>query len=87
MFSLMKTDFNTGFQMTFENGWTVSVQWGPNNYIADRKCGNDSVNAEIAAWDKDDNWYYFEDQNGKVKGWVSADEVSRFMTWIAAKES
>ena len=87
MFKLMKTDFNTGFQMTFENGWTVSVQWGPGNYISDRGHNGMSEDAEIAAWDKDGNWYYFEDQNDNVKGWVSADEVSRFMSWIAAKES
>ena len=23
---------NKGFRMTFPNGWTVSVQWGPGNY-------------------------------------------------------
>lgn len=85
MFRLMKTDFNTGFQMTFENGWTVSVQWGPSNYIADRQCGNDSVNAEIAAWDKDGAWYRSYDQNDNVKGWFKADEVAEFMAMIKAK--
>ena len=85
MFKLMKTDFNTGFQMTFANGWTVSVQWGPNNYIADRRCGDKSVNAEIAAWSENDNWYRFE--NDTVKGWCKPDEVADFMAMIKAKEA
>ena len=25
---------NKGFQITFENGWIVSVQWGPGNHCA-----------------------------------------------------
>jgi hypothetical protein len=25
-----------GFDVTFANGWTVSVQWGPRNYCANR---------------------------------------------------
>ena len=87
MFSTDKTEYMNGFHMTFANGWTVSVQFGKGNYISDRDHHGQSVDAEIAAWDKDGNWYYFEDQNENVKGWVSADEVARFMTWIAAKES
>lgn len=50
-----------GFQITFDNGWTVSVQFGPGNYCENR---NESLSfytdidhrnavsrdAEIAAW-------------------------------------
>ena len=87
MFSTDKTDYMNGFHMTFANGWTVSVQFGKGNYISDRDHHGQSVDAEIAAWDKDGKWYYFSDQNDNVKGWIKADEVARFMTWIAAKES
>jgi hypothetical protein len=42
-----------------------------------------SVNAEIAAWDADGKWYDFGSDT--VKGWVSADEVAKFLAEIAGK--
>lgn len=52
-----------GFHITFENGWTVSVQWGPGNYCdnhysdfhniidASVKAGAEgSTTAECAVW-------------------------------------
>lgn len=80
MFKLMKTDWNTGFQMTFENGWTVSVQWGKGNYISNRNCGDTSDTAEIAAWDENDKWYRFD--HDVVKGWCKADEVADFIAMV-----
>lgn len=62
-----------GFTMTFENGWTVSVQWGPGSYCD--HCGHcgpygdydapkradiwQSATAEIAAWNSAGRWYNF----------------------------
>ena len=85
MFSTDKTEYTNGFHMTFANGWTVSVQFGKVNYISDRGHHGQSVDAEIAAWDKDGAWYRFDDQNDNVKGWVKADEVADFMAMIKAK--
>ncbi len=74
--------------MTFENGWTISVQFGYGNY-----CDNghhperlalhnkrivESENAEIAIWDKNNVDYTFED-GYNVKGWLQADQVA---DWI-----
>ena len=83
-----------GFQMTFANGWTVSVQWGFGNY-----CGNHDAarsdfrddhgvdfrgsDAEIAAWNCDGNWHRFEDDD--VKGHCNSEEVADFITMIRAK--
>jgi hypothetical protein len=46
-----------GFHITFENGWTVSVQFGPGNYGGnyDRSFRDEgpippSTTAEVAAW-------------------------------------
>jgi hypothetical protein len=75
-----------GFQMTFANGWTVSVQFGSGNY-----CGNrtymvvetekgESTDAEIAAWDASGTWYDFGSDT--VKGWCSPDEVAAFITLV-----
>ena len=82
---------NKGFQMTFENGWTVSVQFGPANYC--EKQGHDynapmkaefwsSTHAEIAAWNSDNEWFPFE--HDTVKGWNGADDVSAFISQVAA---
>ncbi len=65
-----------GFQMTFANGWTVSVQVGENNYA--RK-----GTAEIAAWDANDEWFYFPEHNGNVAGWQDADEVAAFINKVS----
>lgn len=88
-----------GFQMTFANGWTVSVQFGPYNYTSNRDLNprsgesyiramrdageQGSPDAEIAAWDSNGVWYDFG--NDKVKGWVKADEVAAFIQMIANK--
>lgn len=54
----MKNNFhstrNSGFHITFQNEWTVSVQWGEFNHSDAGK-----TTAEIAAWDKDENWHDF----------------------------
>lgn len=82
-----------GFHMVFANGWTVSVQFGPGNYGGNydadwgecEKTDNlESETAEIAAWDKDRNWYQFP-EDGQVKGYVKADDVLKFINEIASK--
>lgn len=73
-----------GFHMTFANGWTVSVQFGKGNYISDRAHTGKSVDAELAAWDADGNWYKF-DSGDTVSGWNKPDDVLAFMNMIAAK--
>ena len=78
----MKNNFhitrNSGFHITFQNEWTVSVQWHDGSYSDLGK-----TTAEIAAWDKDNNWHDFGMDT--VKGYVSANEVSEFISMIAAK--
>ena len=91
MFSI--TD-NRGFQVTYANGWTVSVQFGHGSYCANRDYNQpfeheeaqESVNAEIAAWDKNGIWHKFDDEGDTVDGWKTPDEVLEFMNMIAAKE-
>lgn len=79
---------NKGFQMKFENGLTISVQFGTMNYCERRKFDLDylsemktdivqSADAEIAIWDENDNWFNFG--TDQVKGWCSPDEVA---DWI-----
>jgi len=60
---------NRGFKLQFDNGWTISVQFGPGNYCDRQRDAYDapmkeiawsSENAEIAAWNKDDRWWDFD---------------------------
>lgn len=82
---------NKGFQMTFENGLTISVQWGDINYCSNRvlETGYISENssskvksedAEIAIWDSNERWYCFG--NDTVKGWCSPDLVAKIISEV-----
>lgn len=85
-----------GFHMTFANGWTVSVQWGANNYCP---------NQHVLPSDKTDRGY--EDMQRKlgaagspvaevgwwkgsgdmeVAGYISPDEVVALMVELAARK-
>ena len=48
--------YNDGFQMTFENGCTISVQFGKHNYSDEGE-----TTAEVAAWDTEGNWLMFDE--------------------------
>jgi hypothetical protein len=90
-----------GFHMTFANGWTVSVQFGPYSHCSNRDLNSrigesyarasrdagkqGSIDAEIAAWDSNDVWYDFGDD--KIKGWVKPDEVADFIEMIRKKDA
>lgn len=83
-----------GFQVTFANGYTVSVQFGPGNYcshyhrsvLADSaKCGSEgSPDAETACWGPDGEmlvlpWY----EGDMVQSRQSPADVLRLLTWAA----
>ena len=84
---------NKGYYMTFENGWSISVQWGPGNYCSRRSnilgastMSMDeawtSTDAEIAIIHKDGKWYSFG--NDEVEGHQTPDEVASWITKVAA---
>ena len=83
-----KSTSNKGFQLTFDNGLTISVQWGIGNYCERRDHLDapeamsvkwvESTTAEIAIWDGSDGWFDFG--SDVVKGYVGADEVAE---WIS----
>lgn len=75
-----------GFQMTFANGWTVSVQFGEGNYCSSKVDEHGRVSsetAEIAAWNHKHEWFRVSPSDN-VKGWCKPDEVARFVQAIAA---
>jgi hypothetical protein len=48
--------YNDGFQMTFENGCTISVQFSKHTYS-----DQGETTAEVAAWDNKGNWLMFDE--------------------------
>lgn len=92
---MFRTTNNKGFSMTFENGNTVSVQWGPGNYCdhyalwrpftaPSTKDSWESQTAEAAAWDADGKWHNFG--SDEVKGYLSPTEVAEFIGFVATNQ-
>jgi hypothetical protein len=89
---MLKSTENKGFQLTFENGLTISVQFGAQNYCKNRKLGGiygtelnqqttQCENAEIMIWDREDNDFIFE--RDIYLGWLSSNEVAIWITQVA----
>lgn len=95
---MLKATQNKGFSLTFENGLTISVQFGTMNYcerknnfsfykseMLDKQDIIESKNAEIAIWDKNNNWFNFGSDT--VKGWCSSNEVAEWIEKISKTDS
>lgn len=90
---MFKITQNKGFQITFSNGYTVSVQFGVGNYCDKKGSGNyneermydvwESPDAEVAVWDKDGNWVRPADMDDDVKGYLTPDEVAEIITKVS----
>ena len=86
-----------GFRLTFENGLTVSVQFGPGNYCERRDDGFGCVNhdhhesrdAEVAVLTDDGSWvaeYPHWSDGDTVCGWLSANQIADIITWAASRK-
>lgn len=79
-----------GYNMTFANGYSVSVQFGMGNYCSNRYSGpvdRDGVfhacdNAEVAVFDPEDNMVRLS-AHDMVLGYQSADEVAAIIAAVA----
>lgn len=84
-----------GFQMTFENGLTISVMFRGGNYCEHKMADfyiaknnmeseghHDSSDAEIAIWNEDNTWLRFGWDT--VEGWLSTNDVAGWITRAAA---
>jgi hypothetical protein len=91
---MISSNYNRGFTLKFENGWTISVQFGTENYCERRSVkqgqslyddmknpSTKSSTAEIAIWYDEDNWYNFG--HDIVKGHCTADEVAEWINKVA----
>lgn len=85
-----------GFHISFANGYTVSVQFGPGNYCdnyrrgigrEDAECGEEgSRNAECAVWAADGNLIdHFDGQS--VSNRSTPADVLALLNWAASQEA
>lgn len=78
-----KNNVTKGFQMTFANGNTISVQFGKGNYCSNRNESNStSQTAEIAIWNSANVDYIFDGGN-IVKGWCDTNEIAKWFDFAA----
>ena len=84
---------NKGFHITFENGYTVSVQFGTGNYCDKQSYGPGSLdapmraenglwespNAEIAVWDEAGDWTI----ESQVDGYITPNSLLQVLDWAA----
>ena len=80
-----------GFRMGFDNGFEISVQWGPGNYC-ERKDEDfdkpqeerfwESRTAEIAIFDSKDNSMITLGEDN-VDGWLTSDKVAKVITMVS----
>ena len=86
---------NKGFRMKFDNGFEISVQWGTENYCEKKSFNTDidprkeriweSKNAEIAIFD--DEGIVSIGGDDQVVGWLSSDEVAKYIAIVSSAET
>jgi hypothetical protein len=67
--TMVERGYNEGFQMTFENGCTISVQFGKHTYS-----DAGETTAEVAAWDNKGNWLMFDGDK-----WIEIEAMTDIM--------
>lgn len=86
---MFTSTYNKGFQMSFDNGLTISVQFGSGNYCSVKDLSkmpfsemktvtHSSKTAEVAVWDKQDNMFYFPNSHPYI-GWERTEEVAKMI--------
>ena len=81
---------NAGFSITFDNGWTASIQFAKHNCCSNQfeeETEQQCQDAEIAALNSNsdtDEWHSFGDDT--IRGWVNANEIVDFLVEIRGKK-
>lgn len=92
---MFKITRGSGFHIRFENGYTVSVQFGPGNYAGNYnrdydeqiQAGSDGSNtAECAVWELNGSLIPHESFNGDTVGaHKTPEEVLELLNWAASQ--
>jgi len=91
--TLTHTPQHRGFHVTFDNGYTVSVQFGPNSICSVKNQSLDEVitpsnidehvkNAEVAVITPQKELIPFRSNGEETKGHVSPEELVGILTWV-----
>lgn len=86
---MLRINDNKGFSVTFDNGYTVSVQFGPANYGSNYRLSFDKYGtpmtadtAETALIDPNGNFVPYKDSD--VQGYQSTADVLALMNYAAS---
>jgi hypothetical protein len=84
-----------GFHITFKNGYTVSVQFGPSSYcdhynlygyVSNEECGKIGATTAECAVIVDDVLIETPLFDGDtVKGWMTSKEVLKLLNWAESQ--
>jgi len=98
--SKFNSTHNKGFQMTFDNGFRLSVQWGIGNYCQRKSDGMfgdemkdnfwESTSAEIAVFDDNVDSSPMVNLNGGIDmvcGWLSTDQVAKVIAIVQSAKT
>jgi hypothetical protein len=86
--------YNKGFRMKFDNGFSISVQWGIGNYCEKKNLGAtlgderkedfwESKTAEVAVFDNNNDMLSIGNEEAVI-GWLSPDEVAKVISIISS---
>ena len=70
-FKAENNELHHGFQMTFQNGCTISVQFSKYNYS-----DQGETTAEVAAWNSNGEWMIYDDNKWVVLIYGETDVMS-----------
>jgi len=85
-FRAENNEFHKGFQMTFQNRCTISVQFNERS-----RCDQGKTTAEVAAWDENSNWISWNGDNWStildgstdVMSYQTSDDVATMISTLA----
>lgn len=83
---------NKGFQVSFNNGFEVSVMFGYGNYCANRRIENIASNgimcenAEIMVFHHTHEFVYADGQTPYNGGWNTPEQIAKVMSIVATFE-
>jgi hypothetical protein len=77
-FKAQNNEFHEGFTITFQNGYTISVQFNKHTF-----CDNGNSSAEVAVWNDKGNWLLFDKDNSL---WIEISDGSDVMTYQSPED-
>ena len=94
---MFTSNYNKGFNLRFDNGHAISVQWGKGNYCSNRDTNDDSIKetnweastAEVLIYSPDEEIDGKIDfgEPGNILGWMNSDEVGQLISIVSSSKN